>query len=252
MDSAKSRYLLAEKLWFEGKYAAAVGEFERVISKDPHSKWGLQALFRSATTQMFFLSQYEEALKKFKVFSETGQDARSVWEAKKQMGEIYFAHLERYEQAASHYRALLISRPDSEDSPEFMFRIGRSYFFLWKFKEAIHTYQEIIDKFPDSNWAEKAWLEMGITYFTQGGRQNSQGSEAYQEAIDIYEKFLRRYPKSQWVPQAKFGIAACLEEMDQLDAAYYRYRDLVSSYPSPEIIQIKLKRISERKQQRNH
>ncbi len=37
----KSRYLLAERLWTDGKYAAAVTEFERVSQRDPSGRLGL-------------------------------------------------------------------------------------------------------------------------------------------------------------------------------------------------------------------
>ncbi len=69
--------------------------------------------------------------------------------------------------------------------------------------------------------------------------------------MEAYQRFLRRYPSSTWAAEAKFGIAACLEEMDQLDAALLQYESLRASYPSPKVIEIKLARIKERKEQRS-
>ena len=105
--------------------------------------------------------------------------------------------------------------------------------------------------------AEKAAYEIGVTYYTRGEQRTDNeanrnlGPESYQDAIDAFEDFLKRYPKSELVPQARFGIASCLEEMDQLDAAYHAYESLRSTYPSPNVIEIKLARIRERKAQRN-
>src|SRR5690348_6560405 len=70
-NSARKQYLLAEKLWTDAKYAAAINEFDKVAAKDPRGKLGLQALYRSASTQMLFLSQFDEAARKFRRYAET-------------------------------------------------------------------------------------------------------------------------------------------------------------------------------------
>ena len=253
-DSARNRYLLAEKFWNQGRYAAAVSEFEKVIQKDPKSKLGLLALYRAAVTQALYLSQYSEAVKKFYTFIESSGDTPTSWDAQKQIGEIFFTKTEQYDQANQHYRALLKLKPRATDAPEFLFRVGKSHFFQWQFDDAVKAYKELIKRYEKTKWAEKAAYEIGVTYFTRGEQQppdKDPGKEAYQEAIDSFQQFLKNYPNSQWVAEAKFGIANCLEEMDQLDAAYYQYEALKSTYPSPRVIEIKLIRIKERKEQRS-
>lgn len=260
-NSAKKQYLLAEKLWTDGKYTSAVSEFDKVTAKDSKGKLGLQALYRSATTQMLFLSQYGEAARKFKTFAEaTGVDPEMAWDAQKQIGEILYSKTEQYDRAIQHYQMLLKQKPDAPETPEFMFRVAKSEFYLWHFDEAIAVYRQMITRFPGTGWAEKAAYEVGVTYFTRGeqrtgsgGRDREKGvTEAYQEAIEAYQKFIRLNPQSPLVPQARFGIASCYEEMDQLDAAYRAYENLKSTYPSPNVIAIKLARIRERQAQRSH
>jgi TolA-binding protein len=255
VDSAKGRYILAEKLWTDGKYAASVTEFEKVVTKDPAGRLGLQALFRAAMTQTLYLSQHGEAVRKFRSFVEAAGDTVPAWEAQKQIGEILYSKTEQYDQAIQHYRALLKAKPSSPESSEFQFRIGKSQFFLWQFDEAITTYRDLIKKHPKSPWAEKAAYEIGLTYFTRGERNPAgggvQGSEAYQDAMEAFERFMKRYPQSALLPDAKFGIASCLEEMDQLDAAYHAFEELRPTYPSPNVIEVKLVRIRERKDQRS-
>ncbi len=247
-NSPQNQYILAEKLWTDGKYEAAVVEFERVSRRDPDGELGLQALYRAAVTEAYFLSQYGEAIRKFRTYAEKRAGHESAWEAEKQVGELLFAKLEQYEQAVQHYEALLKAKPDAPEAPEFLYRVGRSQFFLWHFSEAIDTYRRLIRRHPTSEWAERGMYEVGVTLYTR----NKQSEEGFQEAIDAYQAFLKKYPKSALVPEARFGIAACLEEMDQLDAAYHAFEALKSTYPSPQVIQIKLARIKERKAQRSH
>lgn len=255
VDSAKNRYVLAEKLWTDKKYAASVTEFEKVRVKDPKGKLGQRALYRSAMTQMLFLSQYEEAERKFRQLIEISTDPDTQWDAQKQVGEILFSKTEHYDEAIQHYEGLIKQRPDATEAPEFIFRMAKARFYLWRFDEAIRSYNEILKKHPTPPWAEKAAFEIGITYFTRGEQRpggRGPGMESYQEAIDAYGRFIKNYPKSELLPQAQFGIASCLEELDQLDAAFHAYESLLSTYPSPRVIQIKLARIRERKAQRSH
>jgi TolA-binding protein len=228
-----------------------------VTSKDPQGKLGLQALYRSASTDALFLSNYSDAIRKFKIYAES--DAANpdlAWESLKQVGEIFFTKTEQYDQAIQHYREILKRKTDAPESAEFNFRIAKSYFYLRRFDEAQLIYKQIIEHFPGSLWAEQALFEVGETYFTRGeqmatstGRDRQKSS--YQEASESYQKFLAAYPNSTLVPQAKFGIASCLEEMDQLDDAYRAYEALKSTYPSPNVIVIKMTRIRQRQAQRN-
>lgn len=241
--------MLAEKLWTDQKYAAAVSEFEKVATRDPKSKLGLQALYRAAMTQWLFLSQYADAIRKFKTYIQDNPDAQSVWAAEIQVGEILFSKLEQYDQAIVHYRMMLKKKPQATEAPELLYRIGRSYFFLLQFNEATHVYRELIQKFPQSFWAEKASFEIGATYFTQAEQHSNSrrgGGEDYQVAVSAFREFIRKYPKSSLVPEAAFGIASCLEELDDLKSAFEAYSALKETYPDPHVIEIKLARIRER------
>lgn len=256
VENAKKHYVLAEKLWYDGKYGASVVEFDKVTAKDPNGKLGMQALYRSALTQALFLNEYVEATKKFLTYADQAGDTSMGWEAQKQVGDLLFSKLEHYDQAISHYQRMLQRKPDAPEAPDLLYRIAKSKFYLWEFDEAIATYRDLIHKYRKHPLAERAAYEIGLTYFTRGeqrpsGNSTGSGKEAYQDAIDAYEAFIKQYPESALVPEARFGIANCLEELDQLDAAYHSYEALQNTYPSPKVIQIKLARIRERKAQRS-
>jgi TolA-binding protein len=253
VDSAKNHYLLAEKLWNDKNYSAAVSEFEKVTAKDPRGKLGSQALFRSATTQFLFLSQYSDAVRKFKTFVQLSRDSRLSWEAQLHIGEILYSKTEQYDQAIVHYRELLKERPYHPESPEFLFRVAKSHFFLFQFSDAITTFEELMSRYPKSTLVEKALYGIGSTYLTRGEQYSddpNDGNQSYEMAKEIFEKFLKRYPKSPLVPEAQFGIASCLEELDQLQDAYEAFESLKKTYPAPDVIQVKLTRIRDRIHQR--
>lgn len=253
VDNAKRHYVLAEKLWTDGKYAAAVNEFEKVAQRDPQGKLGTQALFRAATTQSLFLGQYSDAIEKLRRFTELSQDAPAVWDARKQIGELLFSKTEQYDQALHYYQDLIKLKPDAAELPEFLFRIGRSNYYMGHFDDAIAAFQQIIVKFSQAPLAERAAFEIAQTHLTQGEQIGvaRTAQDQFKTAMALFQGFLKQHPKSQYAPEAQFGVASCLEAMDQLDAAYQAYEALRSTYPSKNVVEIKLARIRERKAQRS-
>ena len=255
VDNAKNHSILAEKLWTDRKYSAAIFEYEKVIQKDPTGKLGLLATYRSAMTQYLFLSQYNEAIRKFQRYIQSNGEAKLIWESQLHIGEIFFLKTEQYDQAILHYRSLLKLMPNAPEAPEFLYRIAKSQFFLLQFSDAVHTYEELVRTYPKSTWSEKAIFEIGNTYFTQGEQLPELGGRGNEEktfhlALSHYEDFVRKYPASPLLAEARFGIASCLEELDRMDEAYRVYESLQNTYPSPQVIRIKLSRVRERMSQR--
>ncbi len=249
MDSAKNHYVLAEKLWSDQKYVAAVAEFERAAAKDPRSLLGQQANYRAAMTQFLFLFQYNDAIRKFKSFVETSSDGPMAWDAQIKIGEILFSKLDHYDQAIVHYQSLIREKPTALEVPEFFFRIAKSQFYLFQFKEALKTFRELNQRFPKTKWGEKAEFEVGITYFTCGEHHSEElgiKSNVYESAIEAYKRFIQDYPQSELVGEAHFGVASCLEELDRLDEALIAFEGLKKKHPSPYVIDVKLNRIRQR------
>lgn len=245
VQGSKRSYILAERFWSEGNYADSVREFEKVVKADPKNALGMQALFRAAMTQTLFLHQHAEALDKLKTYLQLTEDPEMSWSARKEVGEILYSKQRKYGEALVWYQELLHQRPRSKDAPEIHFRIARCQFFLWKFSDSIQTLKEIEFKYPGSSWAEKAAFEIGMTLFTQADDENVGSS--FPVVVQAFESFIQRYPKSHSVPHAQFWIASSFEEMERFDDAYARFEALKGKHPEPHLVEVKLKRIQERR-----
>jgi tetratricopeptide (TPR) repeat protein len=115
---------------------------------------------------------------------------------------------------------------------------------------------------PGMPQAERALFELGQLYFTAGEQRAEQlgisethrgktdEKEVFRQAIRYYEEYLKRYPKGDRRQEARFGIASCFEELDQLDEAIAKFQALIETYPAPGVIQIKVARLTERMKQR--
>ncbi len=245
IQGAKKNYILAERLWADGNYTGSVREFEKVIKTDPKSILGLQALFRSAMTQTLFLEQHAEALEKLKTYLQLTEDPEMSWNARKEVGEILFSKQRKYASALAWYQELLHQRPRSPDASEIHYRIARAQFFLWKFEEAIQSFKEIELKYPKTSWAEKSAFDVGMTFFTSAGEEEA--TLGFNQAIQSFEAFIKRYPSSKFIAQAEFWIASSFEELDRLEEAFTRFSALKGRHPEAHLVEVKLKRIQERR-----
>jgi TolA-binding protein len=256
VDSVKNRYLLAEKLWSEGSYAAAVLEFDRVSRRDPDGDLGRRAMLRSAMTQTLFLKEHTEAIRKFARIVEREGDSELGWEAQKEIGEILFSRQENWSEALSHYQQLLKRRPDASEAPVFQYRIAKSYLNRWAFDPALEAFDTVISKWPGSALAAEAMMDRGTVWLIRGEQRPgdlyaNRGKEVYREAIRNFDSFLKAYPDHKRAPEAVFGMASAFEELEQLDQALILYERIQESYPVPQSVQIKLHRLKERQARRS-
>jgi tetratricopeptide (TPR) repeat protein len=254
-QNPRDRFMLAERLWQEKNYGAAVAEYEKVIQKDPSSDLGIEAAYRSATTQTLFLNDQLGALRKLNRIIEVNREHRLAHPASKLIGEILFTKLEQYEPAIQHYEKMLVNYPDDPARDEYTYRIGKAQFHLLRFDDSIKTFRIVIEKYPNSESAKLAHFAIGVSEQTKGHQLQSKearlAQDAFKEAVKNYTDFIKLYPNDPLVLDAKFETGNSLEELDQVDAAYEKFQEILDKYPNRTVVEMKLKRIRDRKSQKN-
>ncbi len=264
---AKGEYILAEKLWHEGSYVAAATQFERAFIKDQKGRLGRQALFRAATTQMLFTENFEAALRLFRKYLEVDPEGAAARDAEIQIGEILFNKLQRYEQSIQHYRKWLRERPGDPMNAEFLYRVGRSQFYLWQFGDAIQTFENAAVQAGEDRWAAESLYQSGMAYLALAGQsqesQDTGGSgeegaaagsgkkERYLRAMKAFQQTYERFPKEKAAQEARLATATAHEELGQWEEALSMLSSLESTYPTPQVIKIRQVRIRERLARQN-
>lgn len=253
-QNPRDRFLLAEKLWQEKNYEAAVAEYEKVTQKDPSSELGIKASFRAAMTQTLFLNEHLNALRKLNRIIEANRESPFAHEAYRQIGEILFVKLEQYEQAIQHYERMLDLYAEDPAKDEYTYRIGKAQFHLYEFEDSIRTFRLVKTNYPTSLWAKRSSFEIGVSEQTKGHQLQLKEArlavDAFKQAIKEYTDFIKSYPSDPLVLEAKFEIGNCYEELDQIDAAYKAFEEIRSLYPNKTVVEMKLKRIQERRSQK--
>jgi len=236
--AGKSHYVLAERLFSDHKYAAAVQEFQKIIDSDPKGPLSQQALFRSAVIQFLYLDNYTDSIKNFRKFISISQNQDLVFQAEKNIGEVYFTKLEEFRLAAEQYRQLIEKYPNSPEKDYFMLRLAKSFYSTLDFAKAIQVYQEIVKAFPNSSSAAEALYQIGNTYYTKGEPDL---------AIKAFEQVLKDHPTSPHAVFAQFGIGNCYEEKDRPDEALTIYSKILDKHPARNVVEAKIRRLRERK-----
>jgi len=244
-SSISNHYLTAEKLWSEKNYPAAVAEFERVVKESPDSAIGLQALWRASTTQALFLNEPQKALKGFESFIQRASSSELAPQAMLEMGEILFTRLNQYGRAIEHYEKLIESpRFREEEKALFHYRVARSHFHLQRIRKSIEWYEKMLAAFPSSTWTPRAMADLGSAWYALGDHDRT----ALPKALKIFQDLKNRTRGRQHrlYVEAVFNEASTLEELDKLEEAHDLFMTIQNDYPAPNVIRIRMVRLSER------
>jgi soluble lytic murein transglycosylase len=121
-------------------------------------------------------------------------------------GTTLFEMRRRYGDAAK----LLLGVYEKMNSPEAMFHGARALSRADQDDEAIVWYGKVVDKYPNTAWAQEAAFLAGWLQFNRG---------RYKEAIKPLETSLAKYPRSKWVDDGHWFLGMSHYFLGQWDEA---------------------------------
>ncbi len=246
-SSIANRYLTAEKLWTEKNYPAAVAEFDQILKDDPNSTIALQALLRASMTRSLFLNQVEEALKGFQLYLEKASSSEQAPSVEKEIGEIYYNRQKKYTASIDHYsRLLTLPQFAKEDQNLFRYRIARSYFLNHQPKVALIEYEKLLNSGIQGDLKIRTQLDLGQVWYAIADQEKN----GFQNAMNGFlaaKKLLQPNPTQEpFYSEIEFGIATVLEELDQLEQAYEKFKLIQKTYPAENVVKIRILRLEDR------
>ena len=194
-----------------------------------------------ATIQYLYVSDYADAVKSFRQFTFLSQDTGLVYESEKNIGEVLFSKLEDYKGAVEQYTRLIGKYPDSKEKGFFQFRMAKSHYNLLKFEDAIKGFGKVVAESTDPALKEESLYQIGNSLYTKGD---------YEQAIDAFEDLLVGFPKGKYAILLSLAWRFAME-LEQLDEAFRIYESIKDKYPERGVLELKLKRVSERRSHRN-
>lgn len=175
-----AQYYLAESYYKSKNYLLAEAEYERFINNFPRDERREEvdykralSLYQQSPRYKLDQSTTRKAIELFQLFNNRYPDSELVTESAGKIDEL------RNKLARKVY-----------SSAEFYSRNQM-------FKAAVLYYDLTIDQYPETQWAERALVELIHTYNQYAERSvDDKKAERYQGALETYEKFLQLFPSS--------------------------------------------------------
>ncbi len=104
----------------------------------------------------------------------------------------------KYDQAIAKLNTLILRFPTAAIVDEALVKKAELYWLMGNYLNAIKTYQQLIQDFPESYFCDQAKFKVGGIYETN--------LMDYHQAIQTYEQFLVEYPKSIYLEEVRRRI----------------------------------------------
>lgn len=136
-----------------------------------------------------------------------------------------YIRAKEYEKAIQTYQEFIDKYPQSSKVKQILKEIASTYRYKGDFSKAVETYQTIIEKFPGSSEATSSLLLMGHIYQLE--------LREYDKAIEAYNKVIETSSNDNTIQTAKGDIIDCYNALGKVDKAIELSRDYLSK-PLPQ------------------
>lgn len=219
---ALATYWKAEAMYEVRKYGEAVDNFSKFLRLPGARNTDVYSYANYALAYAAFRNDsYNTSANYFERFLSTGGrniDENTRNDAIARLGDSYFS-LRNYGKALQQYDRLINAKSPSQDYA--LFQRGMIQGLQGNSTGKIATLRSVVEKFPNSNYADDVAFEIPYTYFLNGD---------YQTAIDGLNTMVEKYPRSSYVPRALVTIGLVQYNRDDNDAALATFSKVVEQY----------------------
>jgi TolA-binding protein len=231
--STLTTYWMAEAMYEVRKYSESVDNFEKFLGmpqakQTPVYNYANYALAYAA----FSDEQYRKAANYFERFLQGDvKDKNTTTDAITRLGDSYFV-MKSYGKAMEYYNRIIAQRSQGEDYA--LFQRGMIQGLQGGLDTKINTLKDVLQQFPNSDYADDASFEIAYTYFLKNdGATAKTGLQA----------MIEKYPRSSYIPRALVTVGLIDYNDDKDDLAVESFKRVVKDYPSTDEAKTALKQI---------
>ena len=182
-----AQFYLAESYYHNERYLLAASEYERFISLFPRAERRQEVQFKEAHCYYQLSPRYkldqkytQKAIEKFQLYTSRFPNSERSDEVGKYISEM---------------RSKLAKK---------LYHSANMYMRTDRYEAAVIYYDLTIDKYPETQWAQRALVDEIKTYNTYASRSVlARQKERYQKAIETYETFIQLFPNGEYREQAE-------------------------------------------------
>lgn len=216
-------YWKAEAMYEVRKYGESVVNFNKFLQSPGAKDTEVYSYANYALAYAAFRNErYSTAASYFERFLATGRnnaiELNTRNDAIARLADSYFG-MRNYGRAMDQYNRLITLNAQSQDYA--LFQRGIIQGLQGDNNAKLATLASVMQKFPNSNYADDVAFEVPYTYFLMG---------RHQEAIEGLKKMVEEYPRSSYVPRALVTIGLVQYNQDNTDEAMLTFQRVVDNY----------------------
>jgi TolA-binding protein len=226
-------YWMAEAMYEVRKYSESVETFKKFLELPDASETDVYNYANYALAYAAFGGEeYKTAANYFQKFLRGDEkDANTVNDAITRLADSYFV-LKNYATALEYYNRIIERRSQAEDYA--LFQRGMIQGLQGSPDAKISTLNQVLSKFPKSDYADDASFEIAYTYFLQGD-----GEKAKTGLQDMTQQ----YAHSSYIPRALVTIGLIDYNAGREDQAVESFKKVIQDYSSTDEAKLALKQI---------
>jgi outer membrane protein assembly factor BamD len=254
--NAEEQFRLAQRYEADGDYKRAGASYRLVVRRFPRADIAAEAQFKSGQMleklgrlQLAF-NEYQALVQKYP----RSPDFEAALQAQYQIGKAYLdgkrvdiygvPTLPSMGKAQEMFQKIVTNAPYGRIAPLAQFGIGQALEKSGSITATVNAYQQVVDRYPNSDVAPNAMYQIGYVYF-QASRATGYDETAAIRAQEAFEDFLLKYPNSEKVPQGQdnlkilqnrktnnsYNIARFYDKQKNYKAAYVYYNEVLQQEP---------------------
>ena len=152
--------LKANNEWIKGRNHGAIEIFKSVLKKYPSGRPAQESLFRLGEIYHFSLNNSAQAISYFQEVMELNKKGFFSFQAQTYIAEIMEFTFKDFNQAIIEYQNLINHLGHPEKKGEHQYRIASIYFKKQNYEQALSELEVLLEKYPESSWAEKTQFKI--------------------------------------------------------------------------------------------
>lgn len=219
-------------------------KMQRLLTADELYKRGLDQLKPHRAFLFWHVTDTEDAIATFQQIVDNFPESDYALQAQLQIAKAYFDE-GKHEEAEAQYKEFIETHPTHGTVPQAMYQAGLCKFKeipirerdQTKTKEAAGYFELLINKFPDSPYAEQAQARLDECKGKLAAHDYAVAEfylerEDYRGALNRCSTILANYPGAGWDARALYCVGLAHYHLEEPERAREALEQLVEEYPS--------------------
>lgn len=226
-------YWMAESMFEVRKYKESVENFQNFLAMPEAKETEVYNFANYALAYAAFGGEeYRTAAQYFEKFLRGDvKDKNTENDAISRLGDSYFV-LKSYDNARAAYDRIIAQQSQGQDYA--LFQRGIIQGLQGSLDAKITTLNDVLNRFPNSDYADDASFEIAYTYFLKNDGDRAKAD---------LQAMIQKYPRSSYIPRALTTIGLIDYNANRDDEAVVSFKKVVSDYSSSDEAKQALKQV---------